>query len=80
MAASTATTASMIPRAMLRKAGLGTTRMAAKAPRTVRALKATALPAVSSASATEATTASWSPRTAPLRTSAARKRTTMKSA
>ena len=58
MAASTATTDSMMPRAMERNAGLGTIRMAASAPSTVSALKATALPAVSSVSATAATTTS----------------------
>ena len=79
MAARTATTDSMMPRAMLRKAGLGTSKMAPRDPSTVRALKATALPAVSIVSATAATTLAiaWldsSPR------SAARKRTTMNSA
>jgi hypothetical protein len=80
VAASTATTESMIPRAMLRKAGLGTRRIAASEASTVTALKATALPAVSIVSATAATTTPWSPGTAPRRFSAARNRTTRKRA
>ena len=61
VAASTATTDSMMPRAMERNAGLGTSKMAARDPSTVRALKATALPAVSTVSATAATTPASSP-------------------
>ena len=80
VAANTATTDSMIPKAMLRKAGLGTSRMAAKEASTVRALKATAFPAVSIVSATEATTASRSPGLAPRRSRAERKRITKKRA
>ncbi len=45
MAASTATTDSMIPSAIERKAGLGTMRMEASEARTVAAENATALPA-----------------------------------
>ena len=56
MAASTAATARMIPRAVPRKAGLGTSKMAASDAITVKALKVTALPAVSRVSATAATT------------------------
>ena len=80
MAASTAITDSMMPKAMDRKAGLGTMRMAASDARTVNALKATALPAVSTVSATDATTASRSPGSAPRRSSAERNRMTRKSA
>ena len=69
-----------MPRAMLRKAGLGTMRMAANDARTVTALKATALPAVSMVSATAATTASRSPGMAPRRFKAERNRITMKRA
>ena len=65
MAASTATTDSMMPKAMDRKAGLGTIMMAARDASTVSALNATALPAVSTVSATEATIASRSPGSAP---------------
>lgn len=56
VAARTAITDSTIPSAMLRNAGLGTRRMAASDANTVSALNATALPTVSSVSATEATT------------------------
>ena len=80
MAASTATTESMIPSAMDRNAGLGTSRMAAREARTVSAEKAMALPAVAIVSATDATTASRSPGAAPRRRKAARKRTTRNSA
>ena len=80
MAARTATTASMIPKAIERKAGLGTIRMAASEARTVSALKATALPAVSIVSATEATMASRSPGSAPRRLRAERNRMTRKRA
>jgi hypothetical protein len=80
VAASTATTASMIPKAIDRKAGLGTMRMAAREASTVKALKATALPAVSTVSATEATMASWSPGSAPRRSRAERNRMTRKRA
>jgi len=80
VAASTATTESMMPKAMDRKAGLGTMRMAASEASTVSALKATALPAVSTVSATEATIASRSPGSAPRRSNADRKRMTRKSA
>ncbi len=58
VAANTATTESMMPSAMERKAGLGTMRMEASEASTVSALNATALPAVSSVSATLAATAS----------------------
>ena len=80
VAANTATTDSMIPKAMLRKAGLGTSKMAAKEASTVSALKATAFPAVSIVSATEATTASRSPGMAPRRPRAERNRMTKKRA
>ncbi len=80
VAASTATTDSMMPSAMLRKAGLGTSSIEAKEASTVMALNATALPAVSMVSATEAITTSRSPGVAPRRFSADRNRTTMKSA
>ena len=80
MAASTAITESMIPKAIDRKAGLGTIRMAASDASTVSALNATALPAVSTVSATEATMASWSPGLAPRRSRAERKRMTRKRA
>ena len=80
VAANTATTDSMIPKAMLRKAGLGTSKMAAKEASTVRALKATAFPAVSIVSATEATMASRSPEMTARRLSANRNRITKKRA
>ena len=80
MAASTAMTESMIPSAIDRKAGLGTMRMDASEARTVAAEKATALPAVASVSATAAADAARSPGCAWRRSSAARKRTTRKSA
>jgi hypothetical protein len=80
VAASTATTDSMMPSAMLRKAGLGTSSIDARDASTVIALNATALPAVSMVSATEAITTSRSPGVAPRRFSADRNRTTMKSA
>ena len=76
MAASTATTDSMMPKAIDRNAGLGTIRMAASEARTVRALNATALPAVSTVSATEATMASRSPGSALRRSRADRNRMT----
>ena len=76
MAASTATTDSMIPKAIDLKAGLGTTMMAASEASTVSALNATALPAVSTVSATDATIASRSPGFASRRLRAARKRMT----
>ena len=80
MAASTATTDSMMPKAIDRKAGLGTIMMAARDASTVSALNATALPAVSTVSATDATIASRSPGSAPRRLRAARKRMTRKRA
>jgi hypothetical protein len=70
----------MMPRAMDRKAGLGTRRMEPREARTVRAEKATAFPAVPMVSATAATTASGSPSSARWWARAARKRTTRKSA
>ena len=80
VAARTATTESMIPKAIDRNAGLGTIRIAASEASTVSALKATALPAVSTVSATETTMASRSPGTAPRRLSAVRNRMTRKRA
>ena len=80
MAANTATTESMMPKAIERKAGLGTIMMAASDASTVSALNATALPAVSTVSATDATIASRSPGSASRRLRAARKRMTKKSA
>ena len=80
VAASTATTDSMIPIAMLRNAGLGTIKMTASDAITVTALNATALPAVSMVSATAAITTSRSPGVAPRRLSAERKRITTKRA
>ena len=70
----------MIPKAIDRKAGLGTIMMAARDASTVNALNATALPAVSTVSATDATIASRSPGFASRRVSAARKRMTKKRA
>jgi hypothetical protein len=66
----------MMPSAIDRKAGLGTSRIAASEARTVTAEKATALPAVSSVSATEATTAVRPATSALRRSRAARKRMT----
>ena len=76
MAARTATTESMMPSAMDRNAGEGTSRMAAREASTVTAEKATALPAVATVSATASTAAARSPGAAPRRCRAARKRTT----
>lgn len=73
MAARTKTTASMMPSAMDLKAGAGTSITAERLTRTVRPDRATALPAVSMVSATALTGL-------PCRASAARKRTTRKSA
>jgi hypothetical protein len=72
----TASTESMMPSAMLRKAGLGTSSTADSDRSTVRALKATALPAVAIVSSTESTMAALSPGSTPRRCRAARKRTT----
>ena len=68
------TTESMIPRAIERNAGLGTSITAVSAMSTVRPEKSTALPAVSMVSATASTAERRRPKKAP------RKRTTMNSA
>jgi hypothetical protein len=70
----------MIPSAIERKAGLGTIKIEASEARTVKAEKATALPAVAKVSATESTTAALSRgATSTLLARAARNRTTRKS-
>ena len=68
------TTASMIPSAIERKAGLGTSITAESEISTVAPEKRTALPAVSMVTATASTGSRWEPKRAP------RKRLTMKSA
>ena len=68
------TTASMIPSAIERKAGLGTSITAESEMSTVAPEKRTALPAVSMVTATASTGSSREPKRAP------RKRLTMKSA
>ncbi len=80
MAASTATTESMIPSAMLRNAGLGTSSTVDSDTRTVRPLNATALPAVAIVSATAAVEACRAFSAGRRLSSAARNRTTMNSA
>ena len=74
VAASTKTTLSMIPSAVERNAGLGTSSTAERETRTVIPEKTTALPAVSIVTATASRTASRDPK------SDARKRCTMNSA
>ncbi len=74
MAASTKMTASMIPRLMLRNAGLGTSITAVSEINTVRPLNSTALPAVSIVTAVASTGSSFDPNSAP------RNRITMNSA
>ncbi len=74
VAASTKMTASMMPRLMLRKAGLGTSITAVREIRTVAPLNSTALPAVSIVTAVASSASSSEPNSAP------RKRMTMKSA
>ena len=74
VAASTKTTESMIPSAIDRKAGLGTSMTAESETSTVRPEKSTAFPAVSIATATASAAGSFEPKKAP------RKRWTMKSA
>ena len=67
-------TESMIPSAIDRNAGEGTSITAVSEISTVTPLKSTALPAVSIVSATACSTGSWEPKSAP------RKRMTMNSA
>ena len=74
VAASTKITASMMPRLMLRKAGLGTSITAVSEISTVRPLNSTALPAVSIVTAVASCASSLEPKNAP------RKRITMNSA
>jgi hypothetical protein len=71
VAASTKMTASMIPRLMLRKAGLGTSITAVREMRTVTPLNSTALPAVSIVAAVASSASILEPKSAP------RKRITM---
>ena len=65
MAASTNSTASMIPRLMLRKAGLGTSITAVSEIITVRPLNRTALPAVSIVTAVARRASRPEPNSAP---------------
>ena len=74
VAASTKATLSMIPSAIDRKAGLGTSITAESEIRTVAPEKSTALPAVSIVTATASRVGSFEPKKAP------RKRWTTKSA
>ncbi len=74
VAASTKITASMIPRLMLRNAGLGTSITAVNEISTVAPLNSTALPAVSIATAAASSRDMSEPNSAP------RKRMTMNSA
>ena len=74
VAASTKITASMMPRLMLRNAGLGTSITAVREISTVTPLNSTALPAVSIVTAVASWASSLEPKNAP------RKRMTMNSA
>ncbi len=80
VAASTATTDSMMPSAMLRNAGLGTSSTVESDTSTVSPLNATAFPAVPMVSATAFTDARTGSGSSLRRCSAARKRTTTNSA
>ena len=66
MAPSTKTTLSMIPSAIERKAGLGTSSTAESEIRTVAPENSTAFPAVSIVTATASRTGSCEPKYAPL--------------
>ena len=80
VAASTATTDSMMPSAMLRNAGLGTSSTVDSETSTVNPLNATAFPAVPIVSAMAAIAAARRSGSSARRCSAARNRTTMNSA